>query len=359
MKHTARKGQFPKQQVVNKDLLALDSQLLQMIGQAQLSVALRINKISVIVISYNTREMTIACLESVFEQTHGIPFELIVWDNASQDESAAAIGERFRDRIRLVASDCNLGFAVANNRAAELASGDYLLLLNPDTVVLDGAIDKLVEFAAARPIAGIWGGRTVFPDGTLNPASCWQRQTIWSLFCQASGLSSMFRRSTLFNPEGLGGWNRIGERPVDIVTGCFLLIRRDMWLALDGFREEFFMYGEEADLCLRARKLGAKPIVSSAATIIHYGGASEKVRADKMVRLLKAKRLLIYFHFTELTRRIGGQLLFLWPVTRYLAHSVLAAFGKTSSIDKRNVWREIVRRRREWFDLEAQKRITG
>jgi GT2 family glycosyltransferase len=143
------------------------------------------------------------------------------------------------------------------------------------------------------------------------------------------------------------------------VTGCFLLIRRDMWLALGGFREEFFMYGEEADLCLRARKLGAKPIVSSAATIIHYGGASEKVRADKMVRLLKAKRLLIYFHFTELTRKIGSQLLFLWPVTRYLSHSVLAAFGKASSKDRRDVWLEIVRRRKEWFDLEAQKRIAG
>jgi GT2 family glycosyltransferase len=164
----------------------------------------------------------------------------------------------------------------------------------------------------------------------------------------------MFRRSTLFNPEGLGGWNRNGTRSVDIVTGCFLLIRRDMWMELGGFREEFFMYGEEADLCLRARELGARPIVTSAATIVHYGGASEKVRADKMVRLLKAKRLLIYFHFTELAKKLGEPLLLLWPVTRYLAHSVLATLGRTSSVAMRDVWREIVRRRKEWFDLEAQ-----
>lgn len=314
-------------------------------------------KISVIVVSYNTREMTIACLASVFEQTRQTPFELIVWDNASQDRSAESIGESFHDRIKLVASDRNLGFAVANNRAAELTSGDYLLLLNPDTVVLDGAIDKLVEFAAARPEAGIWGGRTVFPDGTLDPTSCWQKQTLWSLFCQASGLSRVFRQSTLFNPEGIGGWNRNGTRSVDIVCGCFLLIRRDMWLALEGFREEFFMYGEEADLCLRAKNLGAKPVVSSAATIVHYGGASENVRADKMVRLLKAKRLLIAFHFTESTKRIACQLLFLWPVTRYLIHSILAALGKTSSREKRNVWREIIGRRTEWFELGTPRRI--
>ena len=116
------------------------------------------------------------------------------------------------------------------------------------------------------------------------------------------------------------------------------------------------MYGEEADLCLRASKLGAKPIVNSAATIIHYGGASENVRADKMVRLLKAKRLLINLHFTDLTKNICGQLLFLWPMTRYLLHAVFAALGRASSIDKRDVWREIVRRRKEWFDVEAQKR---
>jgi GT2 family glycosyltransferase len=317
------------------------------------------NKVSIIVVSYNTREMTIDCLASVFEQTRRIPFELIVWDNASQDQSAEAIGERFKRSISLVASDTNLGFAVANNRAAELATGDFLLLLNPDTVVLDSAIDKLVEFASIRPDAGIWGGRTVFPNGTLDPTSCWQRQTLWSLFCQASGLSSVFRQSTFFNPEGLGGWDRNGTRSVDIVCGCFLLIRRDLWQSLGGFREEFFMYGEEADLCLRAKKLGVKPEISSAATIIHYGAASDTVRADKMVRLLRAKRLLIDFHFSKLTKRMGSQLLFLWPVTRYLVHSILAAFGKTTSRDKCNVWRDILRRRTDWFELESKKKVAG
>jgi GT2 family glycosyltransferase len=222
-------------------------------------------------------------------------------------------------------------------------------LLNPDTVVLDGAIDHLMTFASLHPQAGIWGGRTLFGDGSLNLASCWSRQTLWSLFCQAVGFTSVFRRSTLFNPEGMGGWDRNGIRSVDIVSGCFLLIQYDLWLRLDGFRPEFFMYGEEADLCLRSRRFGARPIVSSAATIIHYGGASETVKADKLVRLLSAKMRLVEFHFPGNSKWLGRWLLSLWPLSRYWAHAMLSSLVGPSSTRKSAVWREVVRRRNEWY----------
>ena len=303
--------------------------------------------LSIIVISYNTRQMTLECLRSVFRETKKTGFELIVLDNASADGSAAAIEEEFGNRVRLIASPANLGFAGGNNRATEVAQGEFLLLLNPDTVVLDGAIDSLLEFARAHPEAGIWGGRTLFADGSLNPASCWSRQTLWSLFCQAIGFSSLFRRSSLFNPEGMGGWNREGVREVDIVSGCFLLLKRDLWQKLGGFREIFFMYGEEADLCLRAHKLGARPMVTSAATIIHYGGASEKIRADKLVRLLKAKMLLICEHFPPWSRRLGCRLLALWPISRYLAHAILSGVGLVAS-DRYAVWQQVKSRMSEW-----------
>jgi N-acetylglucosaminyl-diphospho-decaprenol L-rhamnosyltransferase len=305
-------------------------------------------RLSILVVSYNTKKLTLECLASVFEQTRLTSFELIVWDNASSDGSPEAIDEAYGSRIQLVKSDENFGFAAANNRAAEIATGDLLLLLNPDTVILDGAIDILVAFADRFPECGIWGGRTLFKDGSLNSSSCWGRQTVWSLFCQATGLSVVFKRTSIFNPEGVGGWSREGVRTVDIVSGCFLMIRRELWTALGGFREEFFMYGEEADLCLRAKKLGAKPTVTSEATIIHYGGASERVFAEKLVRLLKAKRLLIDMHFPPATRVIGKWLLFLWPVRRYCIHAVLAAGGRHASIKARNAWLEAVRRYRDW-----------
>jgi GT2 family glycosyltransferase len=292
--------------------------------------------------------MTLECLTSVFEQTKRTPFEVIVWDNASSDGSAEAISVMFDGRVRLVNSDINLGFAAANNRAAELASGDRLLLLNPDTVVLDEAIDHLAAFADEFSFCGIWGGRTLSKDLSLDPSSCWGRQTLWSLFCQATGLSVIFERTNIFNPEGMGGWNREGIREVDIVCGCFLLIRRDLWVTLGGFQEEFFMYGEEADLCLRAKNIGARPMITSEATIIHYGGASERVFADKLVRLLKAKGLLIDMHFPSGLRQIGRWLLFLWPVRRYCIHAVLAALGRRASVEARDAWREAVCRYREW-----------
>ena len=306
--------------------------------------------LSIIVISYNTRDLTLECLRSIFKETKEINFELIVLDNASTDGSAEMIATEFGGKVILITSTENLGFAAGNNRAALDAKGEFLLLLNPDTLVLDGAIDHLMTFANLHPQAGIWGGRTLFGDGSLNPASCWSRQTLWGLLCQALGFTSLFRRSSLFNPEGIGGWNRDGIRSVDIVSGCFLLIRRNLWLKLEGFRREFFMYGEEADLCLRAIKLGAQPMVSSVATIVHYGGASEKIRADKLVRLLNAKTRLIQYHFPVSTKWLGCWLLSLWPRSRYMAQAMLNLVGGQSSASKMAVWHEVVRRRNEWYN---------
>lgn len=301
--------------------------------------------VSIIIISYNTREMTLACLESVYAEMGDVHFRVIVVDNASQDGSADAIADRF-PQAELIRSDENIGFAAANNLAAERAESEYLLLLNPDTVVLDCAIDRLMEFARRTPERGIWGGRTVFADGSLNPTNCWKRMTIWGLACRAVGLATLFPRSSICNPEGYGAWSRDTERDVDIVTGCFFLIRTGLWRELGGFDRSFFMYGEEADLCLRARRLGARPGITPEATIVHYGGASERVRADKVVRLLMAKRLLISRHFGPVRGRVAGALLAAWPATRAIASAVL---GRSSA------WSEVWVRRGEWLNPEGTR----
>lgn len=303
--------------------------------------------LSIIVISYNTREMTLGCLRSILSETKQTDYELIVLDNASEDGSADAIESEFKGLARLIRSEKNLGFAAGNNIAAKSARGERFLLLNPDTLVLDGAVDRLCAFAAEHPERGIWGGRTVFADGKLNPASCWRQQTLWSLFCLASGLTSLFRNSPLFNYEGIGGWDRSGERDVEIVTGCFFLVDRAIWRLLDGFQEKYFMYGEEADFCLRARRQGVRPLVSSAATIVHYGGASEKLRADKLVRLIRAKMLLIHDHFSPLARLPGYLLLAMWPLSRCLAHLFTGVIG-LASYEGYRTWRSALERWRQW-----------
>jgi GT2 family glycosyltransferase len=308
--------------------------------------------VSVIVVSYNTREMTLDCLASLERETRA-PHETIVWDNASTDGSADAIAaafppERF-PHLRLIRSAENLGFAGANNAAAAHATGRYLLLLNPDTVVLDGAADKLLAFAAEVPHAKIWGGRTVFADGSLNPTSCWRRVTLWNTFCRTSGLTGIFPNSPLFNNEAYPGWNRDSVRAVDLVTGCLFLIERDFWNALDGFDLDYFMYGEEADLCLRARKLGADPHVTPEATIIHYGSASLPDRAEKMVLVLKGRVEIVKRHFPAWQRPLALGLLRLWPLSRVVAGRVARlASRKPGGDGSRDMWSAVWSRRAFW-----------
>lgn len=310
-------------------------------------VAERID-LSILVVSYNTRELTLAALHSVVNETASTRYEIIVVDNASTDGSAAAIAAEF-PQVRLIALTDNIGFAAANNRASVEARGELLLLLNPDTIVLDSAIDRLVAFARREPLARIWGGRTLYADMTLNPSSCWGRMTSWNLFCRACGLTGVFKHSEVFNGEAYGNWQRDRIRAVDIVSGCFLLIAREDWHKLGGFSPVFFMYGEEADLCLRANKLGARPMVTPEATIIHLGGASELQRTGKMIKLLAAKATLIERHFEGASRSLAHAFLALWPVSRWLAYRL--AFTLTRKQHHREAmqtWGEIWSAHGEW-----------
>ena len=225
-----------------------------------------------------------------------------------------------------------------------------LLLLNPDTVVLDGAIDRLVAFAGRTPGALIWGGRTLFADGHLNPSSAWARMTLWRLLCRVSGLTSLGRSSQLFNGEAMGDWPRDTVREVDIVSGCFFMLPVAFWRKLGGFDPVFFMYGEEADLCLRARTLGARPTVTPDATIVHHGGASEATREGKMVKLLAAKATLIDRHFARGKRTLGLMLNAAWPLTRWIALAARAALTGSPEVQAQaGVWQRIWQRRAEWW----------
>jgi GT2 family glycosyltransferase len=277
-----------------------------------------------------------------------LPYQLVVVDNASPDGSAAAIAEAFPE-VRLIASPDNLGFGGGNNLAAREARGRYLLLLNPDTVVLDGAIDRLVAFAERTPAGGIWGGRTLFADHSLNPSSCSGDQTLWSVFCRTSGLALAFRSSPLFNPEDYGGWDRGSEREVGYVSGCFFLIRRELWDRLGGFDPTFVMYGEEADLCRRARALGARPRVTPDATIVHYVGASSSRRSDKAVLVLKSKITLARRYLPRWQQPPALLLLRLWPFTRKVGGAVAARLtGHAGAAAAARHWDTVWRARRDW-----------
>jgi GT2 family glycosyltransferase len=257
----------------------------------------------------------------------------------------------------LMALTENLGFARANILAAKEARGRKVLLLNPDTVVLDRAIDRLAAFSDEMPSCQIWGGRTLNGDRSLNPSSCWRRMTLWSLTCSAFGLSHLIPDSAFFNPEAYGGWDRNSVRYVDIVSGCFFLIDRELWNRLGGFDPAFFMYGEEADLCFRARKLGARPIVSPSATIVHYGGASTTSTLKQRLLLLKGKATLMNRHWNPINRRLGRVLFLLLPLIRWGTYRLAWRLTGRDGLGSVSAeWKAIWQRRREWIDGYAPLR---
>jgi N-acetylglucosaminyl-diphospho-decaprenol L-rhamnosyltransferase len=302
-------------------------------------------ELTIIVVTWNTRELTLRCLKTLFDNTPNLRMRVIVADNHSEDGSADVIAQRF-PQVDLIKNPGDFGFARANNEAIKLVDSEWILLLNPDTEVHPNAINNLLAFSKQHPEAGVTGGRTVFPDGSLNPASAWNKMTPWSLFCFLTGLSRLFKRSAFFNPEAIGGWMRDTVRRVDIVQGSFFMISTALWRKLGGFDSRYFMYGEEADLCLRAAAMGYLPMITPDAQIMHLGGAS----APKGVRMLQnwtSKATLVRGHWPKLLVSVGLSELWLSCATRALAFAML---GKLSGRGNGNDdWQIMWAKRHDWI----------
>lgn len=304
-------------------------------------------ELSIVIISYNTKDLTLDALRSLFQHPPPVDFEVILLDNNSSDGSFEAIREAY-PQIDSIHHQTNIGFAAGNNLAAERARGRRLLLLNPDTVTLEQSHAALWRFAENQSTRGIWGGRTLFPDLTLNPTSCWRRVTLWSLLCSAFGLTHLFPRSRLFNSEAYGDWKRDTIADVDIVTGCFLLIDTALWRRLGGFDPAFFMYAEEADLCARAIALGARPGITPEAEIVHMGGMSEATGVDKIVKTVRGRVTLMRKHWSPPAVAIGRALLLLWSGSRLLASRFISG-RRDAPGAAREKWSLVWRRRAEWL----------
>ena len=160
-----------------------------------------------------------------------------------------------------------------------------------------------------------------------------------------------FKNSSLFNPEGYGGWRRDSRREVDIVSGCFLLIEGDLWRRLGGFDRVFFMYAEEADLCLRARRLGARPTVTPEATIIHHGSSSEPRRTDQRIKVFAGRITLMKRHEGPVVAWIGIKLYAVAVLVRAIALGLLGRLPRAARLrESAASWRDVWSRRTLWID---------
>lgn len=304
-------------------------------------------EVSVLLIGYKTRDELGRCLPSLFAGSAGVDLEVVLVDNASDDGTAEFVREDF-PQVRLVVLDDNVGFARGVNLAAGEATGEYLMLLNPDTEVRPGAVAALLAFARANPQAGLVGGRTLTDDGRTEPSCCWGRPTLWSTFCFASGLSTAFRGRRFVDPEAIPGWDRDSVREVGVVTGCLLLVSARTWQELGGFDPRFFMYGEDTDLSLRAWEAGYRPAITPAAEIVHTVGASSSVPTNRRVMIMRGKVTVFEKHWSPAGARLGIGLLEAGVGLRAALGLVAKRVRGRISPDQES-WIGSWNRRREWL----------
>jgi len=283
--------------------------------------------VSVCIVSWNVKELLRDCLNSLKAQAGDVRYETIVVDNASGDGSVEMIRREF-PWVTLVDPQANLGFGRANNLAYQHTTGRWVLLLNPDTVVLDRAIEKLVRFADAHPDAAAVGGRTLKKDGvSLERSCCWGSPGMWPLFCKALGLHIIFKNSPLFNREAMDYWQRDSVREVGVITGCCLMIRRGVYEKTGGFDDHFFMYAEETDLCWRMRESG-KLLFCPDAQIIHLVGESaKKATSNRLFHINRALLKLFRKHYGKAYMLLANFWMCVFYAARVPLMKIATVFG--------------------------------
>lgn len=231
--------------------------------------------LSVVIVNYNVKFFLEQCLKSVFSSGKDLDMEVFVVDNNSVDGSVEMVAEKFPD-VRLMANEHNLGFSKANNQAIKKASGRYVLLLNPDTVLEDDTLPKVVGFMDEHPDGGGLGVKMLDGQGNFLPESKRGLPTPGVAFCKVFGLSALFPKSRTFGRYHLGFLDKDETHRVDVLSGAFMLLRREALDKTGLLDEDFFMYGEDIDLSYRITEAGYSNYYFPGTRIIHYKGESTK-----------------------------------------------------------------------------------
>jgi GT2 family glycosyltransferase len=247
--------------------------------------------LSVIIVSWNTKDLLRRCLVALKQELTGIDAEVFVVDNNSADGSAAMVAAEHQ-WVKLIANDANLGFAKANNQAMKIAQGSYILLLNPDTEVQPGAINTLLKFLPEHRQAAIVAPQLLNSDGTIQ-RSCRAFPTFLNMLYELVGLSKFFPNVSTFRAYKMLDWNHDDERQVDQPEGACLLLRRKVIEEVGTLDEGFFMLFEEVDWCYRIKKAGWQIWFTPKAKVVHHYGQS--IKQVKVPMILSSHRGLYRF----------------------------------------------------------------
>jgi GT2 family glycosyltransferase len=300
--------------------------------------------LSVVIVSWNVRDLLQACLESLRPAWERTWAEVIVVDNASTDGTPDLVREEY-PAVRLIANQANRGFGAANNQGMAASSGRLILLLNPDTVVLPGALETLAAFLDAQPRAGLAAPRLRNPDGTLQRNAFrfpGLRQVALDLFplhprLVESALNGRYRRE----PRAAQPF------AIDHPLGAAMMVRREIWEETGGFDEDYFMYAEEVDWCWRIREAGWTIWQVPAAEIVHYGGQSTRQAPDWMfIELWRARYRFFRRHhglFYQAAVRCLVRLGMLWRAFRVTRAATQGALDPATAHARRRAAATIFR----------------
>lgn len=263
-------------------------------------------RVSVVIVNWNTRELTAQCVSTLKETLRDLPAEIIVVDNASADGSADYIAAHHPD-VRLVRSTENLGFARGNNLGFKYARGEYLVLLNSDTIVLEGAVQRLVEYLDAHADVAAVGGQHLNGEGDFVPTGL-RFPTLWSDLSFAAGLNKFGPWVLKKSPQLARLWYVVETQDVDWLSNSFVAVRREVLDQVGPLPDEFFLYGEDIEWYWRMREAGLRVAYVHGAPIVHLENKSSNQlykNNDKHFRYLDAFHVFASRHRNPLVWRVG------------------------------------------------------
>jgi GT2 family glycosyltransferase len=306
--------------------------------------------LSIVIVNWNTCGLLRDCLASVEKHLSGVRAEVIVVDNASIDGSVDMVKRRF-PKVNLIVNAENRGFAAANNQAFEHASGKYVLLLNSDTLVHGDVLSRSMEYLDANPGVGMMGCKVLNGDGSTQ-LTCSQFPTFTNLLIQTLAANRL--KSSFFSRYQMLHWARDDEREVEVISGCYLMVRSQVIDEIGYLDEAFFCYGEETDWCRRCREAGWKLKFAPVGTITHFGsGTTRKLNHKRDLMLSEGTIRLHLKHNGPLSAAIVWMLLLVFNCSRSVFWTCRTLLDSNDDISTRaQHFRNVVRQfNRTWPQL--------